>query len=57
MPALHLNCPSDGFILQYFHLKLTKNCMPIRMAKKKKEEEEEEEKEKEKENPTPPNAD
>lgn len=57
MPALHLNCPSDGFILQYFHLKLTKNCTPIRMAKKKKEKEEEEEKEKEKENPTPPNAD
>lgn len=56
MPALHLNCPSDGFILQYFHLKRTKNYTPIRMAKKKKKEEEKEE-EKEKENPTPPNAD
>lgn len=33
MIALHLNRPPDGFILQDFHLKLTKNYIPIREAK------------------------
>lgn len=33
MIALHLNHPPDGFILQDFHLKLTKNHIPIREAK------------------------